>query len=439
MRLAAVLQLCATLISAHRISHCTTTRASASPVARRAAVSCQVAAAAAANACVEATANPLIAYEMVQGTDVVASSGRQHPPTCLLTHGILGSRRNLKSFAQRMALQFPEWQFLLVDLRCHGQSSARSPAGPNTVEAAALDVIALLNHLKIYPVMLMGHSFGGKVVMSMVQQSGRVMPRPVQVWVLDTVPGDVWCDGGDHPRDTIRFVSTLEPPFTSRKQLIDELTGEGFTPEGAQWMATNLKPAKGGQLDWTFDLKGINELYGSYELCDLWPMLETQPKGLQVLAVAVVAGGWWAVGGGRWAVGAAAVVAARMSSACRWTLCARSALRLCGLRTTWSESTGTARASTFCLMPHIGCTSTTPKANQPVKSGLLVAPQLGSPVSAAEPAELLRALERRAGAAQVSTRRLPCRQRARQSLELSPSQHPGLLEMLAPSFAQMAR
>ena len=48
----------------------------------------------------------------------------------------------------------------------------------------------------------------------MVQQSGRVMPRPVQVWVLDTVPGDVWCDGGDHPRDTIRFVSTLEPPET---------------------------------------------------------------------------------------------------------------------------------------------------------------------------------------------------------------------------------
>jgi len=281
MRLTGLLLLCATLISAHRVSQCTR-RASSSPVARRAAVSCQLPAVAAANACVEATANPLLAYEMVQGADVVASSARQHPPTCLLTHGILGSRRNLKSFAQRMALDFPDWQFLLVDLRCHGQSSALSPAGPNTVEAAALDVIALLNHLKIYPVMLMGHSFGGKVVMSMVQQSGRVMPRPVQVWVLDTVPGDVWCDGGDHPRDTIRFVSTLEPPFASRKQLIDELTGEGFTPEGAQWMATNLKPIKGGQLDWTFDLKGINELYGSYEQCDLWPMLETQPKGLQV-------------------------------------------------------------------------------------------------------------------------------------------------------------
>ena len=140
MRLAWTLLLSTTLISAHRLSQCTT-RTSSSPVARRAAVSCQLPAVAAANACVEATANPLLAYEMVQGADVIASSGRQHPPTCLLTHGILGSRRNLKSFAQRMALDFPDWQFLLVDLRCHGQSSALTPAGPNTVEAAALDVI----------------------------------------------------------------------------------------------------------------------------------------------------------------------------------------------------------------------------------------------------------------------------------------------------------
>ena len=135
---------------------------------------------------------------------------------------------------------------------------------------------------------------------------------------------------------------------------------------GAQWMATNLKPIKGGQLDWTFDLKGINELcgswskpavlaapwggdpasrpgllkdvpargwaalvrtregrlsrpglhegqpcddqapaharalahstpnrYGSYEQCDLWPMLETQPKGLQVQIRGSGGGGWW--------------------------------------------------------------------------------------------------------------------------------------------------
>ena len=242
-----MLVLLAAVSSAHRIPRCTR-RAGAPAAARLAAVRCQLPAVAAANACTDAAvANPLLSYEMVQGADVVESSAlmRTHPPTCLLTHGILGSRRNLKSFAQRMALDFPQWQFLLVDLRCHGQTSARTLDGPNTVEAAALDVIALLNHLKIYPVMLMGHSFGGKVVMSMVQQSGRVMPRPVQVWVLDTVPGDVWCDGGDHPRDTIRFVSTLEPPFASRKVRTSRLTPLASRPSPHALRLTPLGRTQG--------------------------------------------------------------------------------------------------------------------------------------------------------------------------------------------------
>jgi len=205
----------------------------------------------------------------------------------VLCHGILGSRRNLLSFAKRLAVEFPTWQFLLVDLRCHGQTSAmdEKPAGAHTVDAAAQDVVDVLNHLKIYPIMLMGHSFGGKVVMSMVRQSGRVLPRPVQVWVLDTIPGDVWTDGVDHPKDTIQFVRSLPTPLPSRKHLVDELTGAGFTVEGAQWMGTNLKPVRGspsGGLEWTFDLDGIADMYSSYEVTNLWPMLETRPKGCTV-------------------------------------------------------------------------------------------------------------------------------------------------------------
>ena len=50
-------------------------------------------------------------------------------------------------------------------------------------------------------------------------------------------------------------------------------------------MTTNLKPAKNGKkgtLDWVFDLDGIKDMYSSYEMTNLWPMLETQPKGLEV-------------------------------------------------------------------------------------------------------------------------------------------------------------
>ena len=82
-----------------------------------------------------------------------------------------------------MADAFPAWQFLLCDLRCHGETAKVEMQGKNTVEAAAADVIRVLNTLGVYPIMLMGHSFGGKVVMSMIQQAGLRLPRPVQVWV----------------------------------------------------------------------------------------------------------------------------------------------------------------------------------------------------------------------------------------------------------------
>ena len=234
------------------------------------------------------TGPPPLAYEMVQGALVRWSEEKPqgpHPPTCVLMHGILGSRRNLSSFAKKLAEKFPSWQFLLVDLRNHGESNTFEvkPQGANTVQNAARDVLAVLNHLKIYPYTLIGHSFGGKVAMSMVHQFGRALPRPVQVWVLDTVPGDVWCDDvGDHPRDTIRFVRTLEAPIPTRRALVESLTGAGFTIEGAQWMTTNLKAGANGGFDWTFDLDGIAEMYASYEACDLWPMLETQPAGLSL-------------------------------------------------------------------------------------------------------------------------------------------------------------
>lgn len=70
--------------------------------------------------------SPPLRYEMVQGPLVqwsVESPTGPHPPTAVLIHGILGSRRNLLSFAKRLSQKFPSWQFLLVDLRCHGQTA----------------------------------------------------------------------------------------------------------------------------------------------------------------------------------------------------------------------------------------------------------------------------------------------------------------------------
>lgn len=209
-------------------------------------------------------------------------------PTIVLVHGILGSKKNLRSFARRLLEGFPSWQAILVDLRCHGESYTNSNGfnfGPNDVQSAAGDILQLLNYLKIFPRVLIGHSFGGKVIMSMAQQFGRRLPRPVQAWVLDALPGQVRNDeslGQDHPYELIKKLKSIPLPILNRNTLVDELVSSGFSKGIGTWMTTNLAPRKGGGFQWTFDLEGIDQMYKSYEQESLWSFLERPPEGLKL-------------------------------------------------------------------------------------------------------------------------------------------------------------
>ncbi|EIE20026.1 alpha/beta-hydrolase, partial [Coccomyxa subellipsoidea C-169] len=240
-----------------------------------------------------------IAYELVQGALVrwstVGSSARP-PPTCVFVHGILGSRRNMLSFAQRLTREFSSWQVLLVDLRCHGESARHGAAShrPNGVESAAADVLDLLRHLKLFPEVLIGHSFGGKVVMSMADQFGRIgprLPRPVQVWVLDALPGAVREHHAsdlrlrqDHPADLIPSLQAFPVPTGSRTTLQTYLVQSGFSQRVASWVTSNLKPTQEDprKLSWTIDMKGIAEMYESYESLSYWPFLSAPTQGIKV-------------------------------------------------------------------------------------------------------------------------------------------------------------
>lgn len=238
-----------------------------------------------------------LAYELLQGNLVRFSpdANTKDVPTAVLVHGILGSKRNLNSFARMIVEGFPTWQVLVVDLRCHGESAAaaggHAAVGPHTVDSSARDVLNLLRALRMFPHMLVGHSFGGKVVMSMAHQFGARLPRPVQTWVLDTVPAEVpeGAGGGpagaalDHPRALIEALQQLPEPIESRNWVLDTLLHQGFTKPVAQWVTTNLRPAPGTQqLRWTFDLDGIAEMYDSYEAASMWELLQQPPQGLSV-------------------------------------------------------------------------------------------------------------------------------------------------------------
>ncbi|KAB1210941.1 Alpha/beta hydrolase domain-containing protein 11 [Morella rubra] len=235
----------------------------------------------------------VLAYDLVQGALVRWSSVMDRslpdPPTAVFLHGILGSRKNWGTFTRRLAQEFPTWQFLLVDLRCHGDSALIKKRGPHSVASTARDVLKLVGQLKITPRVLVGHSFGGKVVLSMVEQAAKPLARPVKVWVLDATPGKVrpGGDGEDHPAELISFLSTLPKEVSSKRDVIEALIQGGFSKDIAQWVATNLRPtgppgSLPSSLSWVFDLKGIAEMFQSYEETNLWKIVEEVPRGVHI-------------------------------------------------------------------------------------------------------------------------------------------------------------
>ncbi|GMJ11699.1 Alpha/beta hydrolase domain 11 [Hibiscus trionum] len=237
----------------------------------------------------------ILAYELVQGKHVnwssmvVLNRSIPEPPTAVLLHGILGCRKNWGSFVRRLAQEFPTWQFVLVDLRCHGDSASIRKRGPHTVASTASDVLKLIAQLRITPRVLIGHSFGGKVVLSMVEQAAKPLPRPVRVWVLDATPGKVRAggDGEDHPGKLISFLKKLPNEVSSKRDIVNALVQEGFSKDVAQWVVTNLRPAatagsSSSSFSWVFDLEGISEMYQSYEETNLWKVVEDLPRGVHV-------------------------------------------------------------------------------------------------------------------------------------------------------------
>jgi esterase len=111
--------------------------------------------------------------------DLVADELGEAGPPVVILHGLMGSARNWGSVSKQLA---ESHRVLTPDLRNHG----RSPwAETMSFDEMAGDVAQSIEARRLAPVMLVGHSLGGKVAMRLALTRAELVARLV---VVDVAP-----------------------------------------------------------------------------------------------------------------------------------------------------------------------------------------------------------------------------------------------------------
>ncbi len=160
-----------------------------------------------------------------------------------------------------------------MDLRCHG-STERLEA-PHTLSACAADVEEVVNSLSADAVV--GHSFGGKVVLTMAEE-GRV-PDSTPLFVLDSALGVRRPDSSTAALvdSVIEALASTPRETATRGDMRRILEERGLPAHLIAWLLTSLAREEDAWR-WRYDLEGVRDMMESYHSRDCWPLLERQPN-----------------------------------------------------------------------------------------------------------------------------------------------------------------
>lgn len=203
---------------------------------------------------------------------LVTAPGASPERWFVFLHGILGQGNNWRTFARQLVKDRPTWGAALVDLRAHGDSRDLSP--PDTLESAARDVERLMATLPGPTGAVLGHSFGGKVAVALLEHA-----RIDELFVVDSLPG-ARPDrrGSEGTIAVLSMLTALPPRFDSRDAFIEHAMREGTSEPVAKWLAMNVDRADDGYR-FGLDVARIDALLSDYFARDLWPLLDPPPAG----------------------------------------------------------------------------------------------------------------------------------------------------------------
>ncbi|XP_010520701.1 PREDICTED: protein ABHD11 [Tarenaya hassleriana] len=233
-----------------------------------------------------------LAYEEIRNSD-----NRPYDSTAIVIHGLLGSGRNWRSFSLSLASSLSafsgsEWRMVLVDLRNHGRSTeVEGLDPPHDLVSSAKDVADLVKGSGWdWPDVVVGHSLGGKVALQFLESCingdyGESASPPKQLWVLDSVPGEVKSENSDgEVEKVLQTLQSLPSPIPSRKWLVEHMLELGFSRSLSEWIGSNLKRS-GDTLTWAFNLEGAIQMFSSYRATSYWSLLENPPKDTEINVV----------------------------------------------------------------------------------------------------------------------------------------------------------
>lgn len=193
----------------------------------------------------------------------------------IFLHGILGQGNNWRGIARRIVEERPDLGAVLVDLRAHGASRHLAP--PDGLDAAAGDVARLAGALPGRVHAVLGHSFGGKVAVALLERVH--VPR---LFVVDSFPG-ARPDrrGSEGTVAVVRMLAGLPDRFDSRAAFVDYVKAAGHGETLANWLAMNLDRTEEGYR-FGLDIARIDALLDDYFERDLLPLFDPPPRGTQV-------------------------------------------------------------------------------------------------------------------------------------------------------------
>jgi len=234
--------------------------------------------------------------------DIIDGASAHGGAVFVFAHGILGNRANWKGFARRLCEARPEVRAVVVDLRRHGESHGDGyVAAEDTVRGAARDLAHTLRVLNVTPRALVGHSWGGKAVLSLGLGDAIAPPTGLEhVVVIDSPPGlragldggaDQSASGVDDVERVVAVVTSLPPGLArDRAQLVEDLRARGLSESIARWMTTNLQALPqptpdGGVFRFKFDADGVRRMLADFVATDLWPalMAHTAPPHVHMI------------------------------------------------------------------------------------------------------------------------------------------------------------